>query len=48
MQVATIAQGPKERLISLLGDTRPYQTATLYGKVERLCPSRSRWIAAIR
>jgi membrane fusion protein (multidrug efflux system) len=33
VQVATIAQGPKERLISLLGDTRPYQTATLYGKV---------------
>ena len=33
MQVATIAQGPKERLITLLGDTRPYQVATLYGKV---------------
>jgi len=33
VQVATIAQGPKERLITLLGDTRPYQTATLYGKV---------------
>jgi membrane fusion protein (multidrug efflux system) len=33
VQVAMIAQGPKERLISLLGDTRPYQTATLYGKV---------------
>lgn len=33
VQVATIAQGPKERLINLLGDTRPYQTATLYGKV---------------
>jgi membrane fusion protein (multidrug efflux system) len=33
VQIATIAQGPKERLISLLGDTRPYQTATLYGKV---------------
>jgi membrane fusion protein (multidrug efflux system) len=33
VQIATIAQGPKERLISLLGDTRAYQTATLYGKV---------------
>jgi RND family efflux transporter MFP subunit len=33
IQVATIAQGPKERLITLLGDTRPYQVATLYGKV---------------
>jgi membrane fusion protein (multidrug efflux system) len=33
VQITTIAQGPKERLISLLGDTRPYQTATLYGKV---------------
>ena len=33
VQVATIAQGPKERLITLLGDTRAYQTATLYGKV---------------
>ena len=33
VQVATIAQGPKERLITLLGDTRPYQVATLYGKV---------------
>jgi membrane fusion protein (multidrug efflux system) len=33
VQIATIAQGPKERLISLLGDTRPYQSATLYGKV---------------
>jgi RND family efflux transporter MFP subunit len=33
VQVATIAQGPRERLISLLGDTRPYQVATLYGKV---------------
>ncbi len=33
VQVATVAQGPKERLITLLGDTRPYQTATLYGKV---------------
>ncbi|HME28072.1 MAG TPA: efflux RND transporter periplasmic adaptor subunit [Acetobacteraceae bacterium] len=33
VQVATIALGPKERLITLLGDTRPYQVATLYGKV---------------
>lgn len=33
IQVATIAQGPNERLIRLLGDTRPYQVATLYSKV---------------
>jgi RND family efflux transporter MFP subunit len=33
VQVATIVQGPQERLITLLGDTRPYQVATLYGKV---------------
>jgi membrane fusion protein (multidrug efflux system) len=33
VQVTTITQGPKERLIKLLGDTRAYQTATLYGKV---------------
>jgi membrane fusion protein, multidrug efflux system len=33
VQVATITQGPKERAITLLGDTRPYQVATLYGKV---------------
>ncbi len=33
VQVATVTQGPKERLIKLLGDTRAYQTATLYGKV---------------
>lgn len=33
VQVATIMQGPKEREIKLLGDTRPYQVATLYGKV---------------
>ncbi len=33
VQVATVSQGPKERLITLLGDTRPYQVATLYGKV---------------
>lgn len=33
VQVATVTQGPKERLIQLLGDTRPYQAATLYSKV---------------
>jgi membrane fusion protein, multidrug efflux system len=33
VQVATVKQGPQERLIQLLGDTRPYQTATLYAKV---------------
>jgi RND family efflux transporter MFP subunit len=33
VQVATVKQGPKERQIQLLGDTRPYQTATLYAKV---------------
>jgi membrane fusion protein, multidrug efflux system len=33
VQVATIVQGPKERTITLLGDTRPYQVATVYGKV---------------
>jgi len=33
VQVATITRGPQERLITLLGDTRPYQVATLYGKV---------------
>ncbi len=33
IQVATVSQGPKERLITLLGDTRPNQVATLYGKV---------------
>ncbi len=32
VQVATINQGPKERLIELLGDTRAYQTATVYSK----------------
>jgi membrane fusion protein (multidrug efflux system) len=32
VQVATVAQGPKERLIQLLGDTRSYQAATLYSK----------------
>ncbi|HUB47441.1 MAG TPA: efflux RND transporter periplasmic adaptor subunit [Acetobacteraceae bacterium] len=33
VQVVPIAAGPKERLITLLGDTRPWETATLYGKV---------------
>jgi RND family efflux transporter MFP subunit len=33
VQVATVGQGPKERLIELLGDTRAYQTATIYSKV---------------
>ncbi len=33
VQVATVTQGPKERLIQLLGDTRPQQVATLYAKV---------------
>lgn len=33
VQVATVTQGPKERLIRLPGDTRPYQVATLYSKV---------------
>jgi membrane fusion protein (multidrug efflux system) len=33
VQVATVSQGPKERLIQLLGDTRPDQVATLYCKV---------------
>jgi RND family efflux transporter MFP subunit len=33
VQVTTVTQGPKERLIPLLGDTRPYQAATLYAKV---------------
>ncbi len=33
VQIATVTQGPKDRLITLLGDTRPYQVATLYGKV---------------
>jgi len=32
VQVATVIQGPKERLIQLLGDTRAYQEATLYSK----------------
>ncbi|HEX3575247.1 MAG TPA: efflux RND transporter periplasmic adaptor subunit [Rhodopila sp.] len=33
VQVVQVTQGPKERQIQLLGDTRAYQTATLYGKV---------------
>jgi RND family efflux transporter MFP subunit len=33
VQVVTVGQGPKERLIQWLGDTRAYQTATLYAKV---------------
>jgi membrane fusion protein (multidrug efflux system) len=33
VQIATVVQGPKERLITLLGDTRPYQVATIYSKV---------------
>jgi RND family efflux transporter MFP subunit len=33
VQVVPVTAGPTERLITLLGDTRPYQTATLYGKV---------------
>jgi membrane fusion protein (multidrug efflux system) len=33
VQVVQVTQGPKERQIQLLGDTRPYQTATLYSKV---------------
>jgi RND family efflux transporter MFP subunit len=32
VQVATVTEGPRERLIQLLGDTRPYQAATLYSK----------------
>jgi membrane fusion protein, multidrug efflux system len=33
VQVVAVRQGPRERLITLLGDTRPYQTATIYSKV---------------
>lgn len=33
LQVATVTQGPTERQIQLLADTRPFQTATLYSKV---------------
>src|SRR4051812_15785322 len=33
VQVAEVTASPKERSITLLADTRPYQTATLYSKV---------------
>lgn len=33
VQVVQVTQGPKERVIQLLGDARSYQTATLYSKV---------------
>ncbi|HEY0184692.1 MAG TPA: efflux RND transporter periplasmic adaptor subunit [Rhodopila sp.] len=33
VQIVQVTEGPKERLIQLLGDTRPYQSATLYSKV---------------
>lgn len=33
VQVVPVTQGPKERVIQLLGDARSYQTATLYSKV---------------
>ena len=33
VRVITVKQGANERLISLLGDARPYETATLYGKL---------------
>jgi len=33
VQVVPVTRGPTERLIQLLGDARPYQTATLYSKV---------------
>ena len=33
MRVVAVAAGPTKRPIRLLGDTRPLQTATLYGKV---------------
>jgi len=33
VQTVQVTEGPKERLIRLLGDTRSYQTATLYSKV---------------
>jgi len=33
VQVTTVVQGPTERQITLLGDTRPFQMATLYSKV---------------
>jgi RND family efflux transporter MFP subunit len=33
VQIATVTAGPDERQITLLGDTRPYLTATLYSKI---------------
>ncbi len=33
VQTVQVTEGPKERLIQLLGDARSYQTATLYSKV---------------
>jgi membrane fusion protein (multidrug efflux system) len=33
VQIVQVGQGPKERLIQLLGDARSYQAATLYSKV---------------
>jgi membrane fusion protein, multidrug efflux system len=33
VQVVPVTAGPTERLITLLGDTRPWQTTTLFGKV---------------
>jgi RND family efflux transporter MFP subunit len=33
VQTVEVTEGPKERLIRLLGDTRSFQTATLYSKV---------------
>jgi membrane fusion protein, multidrug efflux system len=33
VRVVPVAAGPKVRLITLLGDTRPWETTTLYGKV---------------
>ncbi len=33
VQTVLVAQGPQERLITLLGDARAYQVATLYSKI---------------
>jgi membrane fusion protein (multidrug efflux system) len=33
VQTVPVTASPQQRLITLLGDTRPWQTATLYGKV---------------
>lgn len=33
VRVVPVAAGPKERQITLLGDVKPWQTTTLYGKV---------------